>query len=57
MQTAFFDGRPEQYKPGPEAQLAPAGRVADAILFVLTRRPGVELRELVVAPSTEPSWP
>jgi NAD(P)-dependent dehydrogenase (short-subunit alcohol dehydrogenase family) len=57
MQTHFFDGRDEQYKPGPDAQLAPPEQVADAVLFALTRPPGVELRELVVAPSTEPSWP
>lgn len=57
MQTAFFDGRPDQYKPGADAQLAPPERVAEAVLFALTRPAGVELRELVVAPSTEPSWP
>jgi NAD(P)-dependent dehydrogenase (short-subunit alcohol dehydrogenase family) len=57
MQTAFFDGRPEQYRPGPDAQLAPPAEVADAVVFVLGRPAGVELRELVVAPSLEPSWP
>jgi NAD(P)-dependent dehydrogenase (short-subunit alcohol dehydrogenase family) len=57
MQTAFFDGRDEQYKPPPGAQLAPPERVAEAVIFALTRPDGVELRELVVCPSTEPSWP
>jgi NAD(P)-dependent dehydrogenase (short-subunit alcohol dehydrogenase family) len=57
MQTHFFDGRDEQYKPGPDAKLAPPEQVADAVLFALTRPAGVELRELVVATSTEPSWP
>jgi NAD(P)-dependent dehydrogenase (short-subunit alcohol dehydrogenase family) len=57
MRTHFFDDRDEQYKPGPDAQLAPPEQVADAVLFALTRPAGVELRELVVAPSTEPSWP
>jgi len=57
MQTAFFDGRPEQYRPGPDAQLAPPTAVADAVVFVLGRPAGVELRELVVTPSLEPSWP
>jgi NAD(P)-dependent dehydrogenase (short-subunit alcohol dehydrogenase family) len=57
MQTHFFDGRDERYKPGSDAQLAPPEEVADAVLFALTRPAGVELRELVVAPSTEPSWP
>jgi NAD(P)-dependent dehydrogenase (short-subunit alcohol dehydrogenase family) len=57
MQTAFFEGRDEQYKPGPDADLAPPSRMADAVLFALTQPDGVELRELVVCPSTEPSWP
>ena len=57
MQTAFFDGRPEQYRPGPDAQLAPPQEVAAAIVFALTRPPEVELRELMVCTPTEPSWP
>jgi NAD(P)-dependent dehydrogenase (short-subunit alcohol dehydrogenase family) len=57
MQTAFFDGRPEQYRPGPDAQLAPPAGVADAVVFALSRPAGLELRELVVTPSLEPSWP
>jgi len=57
MQTAFFDGRDEQYKPPPDAKLAPPARVAETVVFALTRPDGVEMRELVVCPSTEPSWP
>jgi NAD(P)-dependent dehydrogenase (short-subunit alcohol dehydrogenase family) len=57
MRTSFFDERPEQYKPGPDADLNPPEEVAEAVLFALTRPPGVELRELVVTPATEPSWP
>ena len=57
MQTAFFDGRDEQFKPGPDAQLAPPGEVAETVVFVLDRPRGTEMRELVVCPSTEPSWP
>jgi NAD(P)-dependent dehydrogenase (short-subunit alcohol dehydrogenase family) len=57
MRTAFFDGRPEQFKPGPDAQLNDPSTVAEAVLFALTRPAGVELRELVVCPATEPSWP
>lgn len=57
MQTAFFDDRPEQYKPGPDARLNPPSEVAEAVVFALTRPAGVELREMVVTPSTEPSWP
>ena len=57
MQTAFFDGRDEQYKPPPDAVLAPPEQVAETVLFALTRPNGTEIRELIVTPSTEPSWP
>jgi NAD(P)-dependent dehydrogenase (short-subunit alcohol dehydrogenase family) len=57
MQTHFFDGRTEQYKPGPDAQLSDPAHVAQAILTVLQMPVGCEIRELVVATSTEPSWP
>lgn len=57
MRTSFFDGRDEQYKPGPDAMLNPPEEVAAAVVFALTRPAGVELRELVVTPSIEPSWP
>jgi NADP-dependent 3-hydroxy acid dehydrogenase YdfG len=57
MQTAFFDGRDEQYKPPPDALLAPPDQVAETVLFALRRPAGVELRELLVMPSTESSWP
>jgi len=57
MQTAFFDGRDEQYKPPPDAKLAPPEQVAETVLFALTRSDGTEIRELVVCPSVEPSWP
>jgi NAD(P)-dependent dehydrogenase (short-subunit alcohol dehydrogenase family) len=57
MRTAFFDGRDEQYRPGPEAQLNRPEHVAAAVVFALRQPHGCEIRELVVAPSTEPSWP
>jgi NAD(P)-dependent dehydrogenase (short-subunit alcohol dehydrogenase family) len=57
MQTAFFDGRDERYKPPPDATLAPPEQVADTVLFALTRPSGTEVRELVVCPSVESSWP
>jgi 2-dehydro-3-deoxy-L-rhamnonate dehydrogenase (NAD+) len=57
MATSFFDERPEQYRPGPDAVLNPPEHVADTVLFALRRPPGVELRELVVCPAVEPSWP
>jgi hypothetical protein len=31
--------------------------MAAGVIFALTRPPGVELRELVMTPSVEPSWP
>lgn len=57
MRTAFFDGRPEQYRPAPDAELTDPADVAETVLTVLRQPVGVEIRELVVTPSTEPSWP
>ncbi|HXV05826.1 MAG TPA: SDR family oxidoreductase [Solirubrobacterales bacterium] len=57
MRTAFFDGREEKYKPAPDAKLAPPEEVAEAVVFAITRPPGTELREALVCPSTETSWP
>ena len=57
MRTGFFDGRPDQYKPGPDAVLADPADVAEAAVFALTRPAGVELRELVVCSPVETSWP
>ena len=57
MQTAFFDGRPEQYRPAPETKLNRPEDVAETVLFALRQPPGCEVRELLVAPSTETSWP
>lgn len=57
MATSFFDGRPEQFAPGPDAVLNDPADVAAAILFAMEQPPGCEVRELVVCPSVEPSWP
>jgi NAD(P)-dependent dehydrogenase (short-subunit alcohol dehydrogenase family) len=57
MDTAFFDGREERYKPPPGAKLSPPEEVAEAVVFALSRPPGVELREALFCPSTESSWP
>ena len=57
MNTAFFDDRDEQYRPGPDAKLNNPADVAAAVLFALDQPPGCEVRELVVTPSVEPSWP
>jgi NAD(P)-dependent dehydrogenase (short-subunit alcohol dehydrogenase family) len=57
MQTHFFDDRDPTYKPGEDAHLNDPARVADAVLFALRQPWGCEVRELVITPSTEPSWP
>jgi NAD(P)-dependent dehydrogenase (short-subunit alcohol dehydrogenase family) len=57
MTTHFFDGRPDQYKPGPDAVLNDPAHVAETVLFALSQPARCELRELVVAVSTETSWP
>jgi NAD(P)-dependent dehydrogenase (short-subunit alcohol dehydrogenase family) len=57
MQTHFFDGRPEEFKPAPDQHLNRPEDVARSVVFALRQPPGCELRELLVAPATEPSWP
>jgi NAD(P)-dependent dehydrogenase (short-subunit alcohol dehydrogenase family) len=57
MRTSFFDGRPEEFKPAPDQRLNDPADVAAAVLFALRQPPGVELRELVITPAAEPSWP
>ncbi|MGI5155285.1 SDR family oxidoreductase [Microbispora sp. CA-102843] len=57
MRTNFFNDRPDQYKPGPDARLNQPEDVASAILFALGQPQGCEVRELVVCASTETSWP
>ena len=57
MQTPFFDDRPEQYRPPPTAQLNRPEDVAAAVVFALDQPPGCQVREMVVCPSNETSWP
>jgi NAD(P)-dependent dehydrogenase (short-subunit alcohol dehydrogenase family) len=57
MHTAFFEGRSDQYKPPPDAKLNDPDDVAAAVLFALSQPPGCEVRELVICPATEGSWP
>jgi NAD(P)-dependent dehydrogenase (short-subunit alcohol dehydrogenase family) len=57
MRTPFFDGRPEQFRPAPDQQLNAPEDVAQTVLFALRQPAGCEIRELIVTPSTEPSWP
>jgi NAD(P)-dependent dehydrogenase (short-subunit alcohol dehydrogenase family) len=61
MNTSFFDARDEQFKPAFDAfeknQLNDPANVAETVVFALTRPKGVEVRELIVTPSRETSWP
>ena len=57
MRTRFFDDRDEQYRPGPDAQLNDPVDVARTVLFALQQPRGCEIRELMVFPEEEPSWP
>jgi len=57
MRTGFFDGRPEQFKPAPGQPMNDPADVARAVLFALRQPAGCELRELVMTPAVEPSWP
>jgi NAD(P)-dependent dehydrogenase (short-subunit alcohol dehydrogenase family) len=57
MRTAFFDGRTEQYRPGPDAELADPADIAAAVLTALRQPVGTEIRELSVMSSGESSWP
>lgn len=57
MATSFFDGRPEEFAPSEDQLLNDPADVAATVLFAL-RQPGhCEVREIVVTPSVEPSWP
>lgn len=57
MRTGFFEGRTEQYRPGADAVLNDPANVARAVLFALSQPPGCAVRELVIAPDVEPSYP
>lgn len=57
MQTGFFDERDDRYKPPADLELCDPTQVAETVHFVLSRPPGCEVRELVVTPPNESSWP
>jgi NAD(P)-dependent dehydrogenase (short-subunit alcohol dehydrogenase family) len=61
MNTHFFDGRDPQFKPAADAfeknQLNDPCNVAEAVVFALRQPKGCEVREIVVTPSRETSWP
>jgi NADP-dependent 3-hydroxy acid dehydrogenase YdfG len=57
MKTHFFDDRPDEFKPAADQRLNDPADVANTVVFALRQPPGVELRELIVTPAGEPSWP
>jgi NAD(P)-dependent dehydrogenase (short-subunit alcohol dehydrogenase family) len=57
MRTHFFDDRPDEFKPAADQHLNDPADVARAVVFALRQPAGCELRELVVTPASEPSWP
>jgi NADP-dependent 3-hydroxy acid dehydrogenase YdfG len=57
MSTHFFDDRPEEFKPAADQHLNRPEDVARTVVFALRQPAGCELREVLVAPATEPSWP
>lgn len=57
MRTSFFDARDIRFRPPEDAVLNDPRDVAAAVVTALATPSPCELREMVVAPSTEPSWP
>lgn len=57
MRTHFFDGRDPQYKPGEDADLQDPSDVALAVLAMLQQPLSSQMREVVVVPGGESSWP
>lgn len=57
MRTPFFDGRAEQYRPGPDAELNDPRATAATVVTALSQPVGSEIRELLVMASGESSWP
>jgi len=57
MKTHFFDDRDEQYKPQDDSKLNDPMNVAHAVVFALSQPIGSEVRELVICPAEEGSWP
>ncbi len=57
MHTNFFEGRTEQYKPPADWKANQPADVANAIVFALSQPAHCEIREMVVCPSNEGSWP
>jgi NAD(P)-dependent dehydrogenase (short-subunit alcohol dehydrogenase family) len=57
MRTDFFHGRDEKYRPPAGAMLNDPADVAAAVLFALRQPAGCAVRELVICPAEESSYP
>lgn len=57
MRTHFFDGRDPKYQPGPDAELQEPSDVALSVLAMLSQPLSAQIREMVVVPGGETSWP
>lgn len=57
MRTAFFNEREERYRPGADAALNDPTHVAAAVMFALTQPSGCAVRELLICPDRESSYP
>jgi NAD(P)-dependent dehydrogenase (short-subunit alcohol dehydrogenase family) len=57
MATSFFDDRDPQYRPPADATMSDPQRMAEAVVFALAQPPDTCVRELVVCPAEESSWP
>lgn len=57
MATSFFDDRDPQYQPGPDAVLARPQDVAAVVVAALAAPWQCQLREVIVTPASEGSYP
>ena len=57
MDTPFFDGRPQRYRPAADAPLMVPEDVAEVIVDVLRRRGSATVPEIMITPGGETSWP
>ncbi|WP_120521664.1 SDR family oxidoreductase [Arthrobacter celericrescens] len=57
MKTRAFDHSDDQYKPPAGSMLNDPEDVAHAVVFALSQPIGSEVRELVICPAEEASWP
>lgn len=57
MDTHFFDGRPDKYRPPEDMRLAPPEAVAGAAIQALQAPDEAMIRELMVYGPDETSWP